>query len=174
MAPYTHGSVATVTVAAEPLTESAWTAFGWLPVDDTDPHDTVDLHFEWADPHLNYIAHAHDEVPHTPDGALVCEVMYRHDTHTQALLVTNCDAVVAVAPASLDFSAPADLEAIRAFRLRPGDCFVLHRGTWHWGPFPIGAAPVRLLNVQGRRYAEDNASVDLPARAGAGVIVELG
>jgi hypothetical protein len=33
---------------------------------------------------------------------------------------------------------------------------------------------VRLLNVQGRRYAEDNASIDLPARAGAGVIVELG
>ena len=48
--------------------------------------------------------------------------------------------------------------------LEPGETVVLHRGTWHWGPFPIrGAASVRLLNVQGRRYAEDNASVDLSA-----------
>ena len=56
---------------------------------------------------------------------------------------------------------------MRAFRLRPLDAFVLHRGTWHWGPFPLGGDPVQLLNVQGRRYAEDNASVDLPARTGS-------
>ena len=93
--------------------------------------------------------------------------MYRHDTHTQALMVMNCDAVVAVAPASLDFSDPADLDEIRAFVLHPLDCLVLHRGTWHWGPFPIGPDPVRLLNVQGRRYAEDNASVDLPGAPAA-------
>ena len=29
-----------------------------------------------------------------------------------------------------------------------------------------GAASVRLLNVQGRRYAEDNTSVDVTARTG--------
>jgi hypothetical protein len=39
----------------------------------------------------------------------------------------------------------------------------LARGTWHWGPFPLGDEPVRLLNVQGRRYAEDNDSVDIAA-----------
>jgi ureidoglycolate lyase len=162
-----------VTVTAGPLTADAWRPFGWLPVDDTDPADVVDLHFEWADPHLNFIAHAYDEVPHTPGGSPVCEVMYRHDTHTQALMVTNCAAVVAVAPASVDFSAPSDLDEIRAFVLHPGDCLVLHRGTWHWGPFPIGSDPVRLLNVQGRRYAEDNASVDLPGRTGGAVQVEI-
>ncbi len=68
---------------------------------------------------------------------------------------------------------PRDLDTLRAFVLKPLDCFVLHRGTWHWGPFPIERAPVRLLNVQGRRYAEDNASVDLPARAGAVVEVAV-
>ena len=41
---------------------------------------------------------------------------------------------------------------------------VLHRGTWHWGPFPVDADSVRLFNVQGLRYAEDNACVDLAAR----------
>ena len=50
---------------------------------------------------------------------------------------------------------PGDGE-LRQFRLRPLDAFVLHRGTWHWGPFPVGAPRVDMLNVQGLRYAEDN------------------
>jgi hypothetical protein len=40
---------------------------------------------------------------------------------------------------------------------------VLHRGTWHWGPYPLAAEAVRLFNVQGLRYREDNESVDLEA-----------
>jgi hypothetical protein len=38
---------------------------------------------------------------------------------------------------------------------------VLHKGTWHWGPFPVGRPSVSLLNLQGLRYAEDNDCVDL-------------
>jgi ureidoglycolate lyase len=88
--------------------------------------------------------------------------MYRHDTYTQSLTLLDATSVVAVAPADATFADPADLERIRAFVLEPGQTVVLHRGTWHWGPFPIrGATSVRLLNVQGRRYREDNASVDL-------------
>jgi hypothetical protein len=41
---------------------------------------------------------------------------------------------------------------------------VLHRGTWHWGPFPVDADSVRLFNVQGLRYAEDNTCIDLASR----------
>jgi ureidoglycolate hydrolase len=74
----------------------------------------------------------------------------------------DASSVIAVAPADTTFADPADLHAIRAFVVEPGETVVLHRGTWHWGPFPIrGASTVRLLNVQGRRYAEDNASIDL-------------
>jgi hypothetical protein len=73
-------------------------------------------------------------------------------------------AVIAVAPASVDFSDPNDGATIRVFRLEPLEPLVLHRGTWHWGPFPIAADAVRLFNVQGLRYAEDNACVDLAAR----------
>jgi ureidoglycolate hydrolase len=162
---------AMTTLVAEPLTATAWAPFGWLPVDDTDPTDGAHtLHYEWGDPHLNVIAHAADEIAHTERG-LVCDMMYRHDTHTQALMSLNCDAVVAVAPAAVDFTKPGDLATIRAFVLHPLDVLVLDQGTWHWGPFPLGDEPVRLLNVQGRRYAEDNASVDLAATAGTVVDV---
>ena len=156
-----------VRLQAESITAEGWAPFGWLPVPDTDPADgTHTLSFEWGDPHLNVIAHAFDEVDHTTNGA-VCAVMYRHLTHTQALMPINVAAIVAVAPAEIDFSEPAHLDAVRAFLVHPQDVFALHRGTWHWGPFPLSPEPVRLLNVQGLRYAEDNGDVDLAGATGA-------
>jgi len=153
-----------VTIEALPLTAAAWEPFGWLPVADTDPRDADhELEFAWGDPHVNVIAHTYDEIDHTGDGA-VCTVMFRHDTHTQTLMALNGPAIVAVAPAGVDFSDPAHLEAVRAFRLEVQDALVLARGTWHWGPFPVAEPVVRLFNVQGRRYAEDNASVSFPER----------
>jgi ureidoglycolate hydrolase len=163
-----------VTVTASTLTEETWAPFGWLPVPDTDPRDALHhLHFAWADPHLNVIAHAYDEIDHTDRGA-VCAVLYRHDTHTQALTPLNVASIVAVAPAEVDFSAPGHLDQLRAFALGPLDSFVLFAGTWHWGPFPLGHEPVQLLNVQGFRYLEDNAAVDLRARTGVTVEIVAG
>lgn len=161
------GAVRSIVLETGPLTDAAWEAFGWIPVDDTDPRDSgYTYEFLLGDPHVNVISHTADEVEHTDRGA-VCAVMYRHDTHTQTLMPLNVDSVVAVAAAELDFSDPAHLESVRAFRLRPLDRLALCRGTWHWGPFPVGREAVRMLNVQGKRYAEDNASVDLAATAGA-------
>jgi ureidoglycolate hydrolase len=154
------------TIAPEPLSAEGWAPFGWLPVPDTDPSDgTRTLHYEWGDPHLNVIAHTADEVEHTERG-LVCAGLYRHATHTQALMPINCDAVMAVAVPGTDFTAPGAIDGVRAFRLAPLEVFVLERSTWHWGPFPIGDEPVRLLNVQGLRYAEDNDFADLSALSG--------
>jgi ureidoglycolate hydrolase len=90
--------------------------------------------------------------------------MYRHDTHTQVLLALNGPSVLAVAPADADLSTEAGLDSVRAFRLEKLDAVVLHRGTWHWGPFPLGDEPVLLFNVQGLGYADDNASADLGAQ----------
>jgi ureidoglycolate hydrolase len=153
-------------VDAERVTADAWAPFGWLPRPDTDPADGEHtLRFEWDDAHLNTIEHTTDEIE-TTARELRCAVMYRHESHTQVLSPLDADSVVAVAPATTTFADPADLDAIRAFVLVPGETVVLHQGTWHWGPFPIrGATSVRLLNVQGRRYAEDNASVDLSSSA---------
>jgi ureidoglycolate hydrolase len=125
--------------------------------------------FEWADPHVNIIGHARAEVPET-DRGLRCEMLFRHDTHTQAIMSLDVPAVIAVAPADVDFSVAGDVDQIHVFRLQPLESFVLHRGTWHWGPFPVADEAVRLFNVQGLRYAEDNGSVDLAAK---GMAVEV-
>jgi ureidoglycolate hydrolase len=157
-------------VVVAPLSEDAWAPFGWLPVADTDPRDGEQrMTFEWVDPHVNLIGHARSEVPATKDG-LRCEMLYRHDTHTQSVMPLNVPAVIAVAPATTEFTDEGDAALIRAFRIEPLESLVLHRGTWHWGPFPIQGAEVRLFNVQGLRYAEDNRCVDL---AGKGLSVDV-
>lgn len=148
-------------IRAQPLTRAAFEPFGWLPVADTDPRDGERrLEFEWGDPHLNLISHGPEEVRRNGRG-LLCEAMFRHATHTQALLVLDVDAVMAVAPAGTEFEMPVDVEHVRAFYLRPLDSLVLTRGTWHWGPFPVGGRAVNLYNVQGKFYERDNDSVDL-------------
>jgi ureidoglycolate hydrolase len=152
-------------VETQPLTAAGWAPFGWIPVRDTDAADgTERLTFEWNDVHLNVISHAPEEISRT-DRGLLCDCLYRHDTHTQALLTLDVPSVIAVAPADVDFADPAAVDQVRAFLLQPLDYFVLHRGTWHWGPFPVGDRPVTLYNVQGLRYAEDNTMADLAAPA---------
>jgi ureidoglycolate hydrolase len=148
----------------EPLTEEAWSSFGWLPVADVDPRDGKEtMTFEWADAHVNLIGHARSEVPETPHG-LRCDMLFRHDTHTQALMPLNVPAVIVVAPSRVEFEQGTDAATVRAFRIEPLESLVLHQGTWHWGPFPMEGPEVRLFNVQGLRYAEDNRCVALASR----------
>jgi ureidoglycolate hydrolase len=159
-------------LVAGPVVAEAWAPFGWVPVPDTDPTDgSSRLEYEWADPHVNVISHAPDEVARR-DGGLLCDRMYRHDTHTQVLLALNGPSVLAVAPADADLSTEEGLDRVRAFRMEKLDAVVLHRGTWHWGPFPLGDEPVLLFNVQGLGYARDNASVDLASRGVQLLVVE--
>jgi ureidoglycolate hydrolase len=143
------------------LTAEAWAPFGWLPVADTDPDDGVGvLDFAWHDVHVNRIGHRRDEVPAVP-GGLRCQVLFRHATHTQVVMPLDVAAVVVVAPPRVGMLKPEDVDQVRAFMLPTLSAIVLHRGTWHWGPYPVGADSVELLNVQGLRYREDNACVDL-------------
>ena len=159
-------------VTAEPLQAVSWAPFGWVPVDDIDPSDGAKrLSYDAGDPHLNVIAHDLAELE-VVDGALRCTELFRHSRHTQALLVLNCNAVIAVAPADVIFSSPEDARHVRAFVLRPLDYFVLERGTWHWGPFPYDAPSVRLWNLQALGYIEDNDRADL-AQCGATVDVVI-
>jgi ureidoglycolate hydrolase len=150
-------------IRAVPLTEVGWAPFGWLPMRDTDPRDGQSrLEFAWDDVHLNIIAHFTDEIPHV-NGSLVCQRVFRHVTHTQAIMVLDNDALMVVAEPGTSLTAADELGALHAFHLRAKDAFVLHRGTWHWGPFPVSADEVTLYNVQGLRYAEDNECCDLTA-----------
>ncbi len=127
--------------------------------------------FAWNDVHVNIISHRRDEVPEVEWG-LRCEVMFRHATHTQTLMPLDDSAVIVVAPADRDPAQVIDQSQLRAFILPALSAVVLHQGTWHWGPYPVTADEVRLFNVQGLRYREDNQSVDLAA-AGAAVEVRL-
>ncbi len=155
------------------LTRDGWAPFGWLPVPDTDPSDGDHrLEFEWQDVHVNRIGHRRDEVPSVA-GGLRCEVLFRHATHTQVVMPLDVRAVVVVAPSGVAMRSPVDVGQVRAFVLETLEPIVLHRGTWHWGPYPIGADSVELFNVQGLRYAEDNDHVDLAA-LGAPVDVLVG
>jgi ureidoglycolate hydrolase len=159
-------------IEAQRLESAAWADYGWIPVADTDPRDgSSRLHFEWADAHLNLIGHSAEEVPYTARG-IVCEMLFRHLTHTQALLILNCPAVMVVAPPSAEFRSGGDADQLRAFVLQPLDSFVLHRGTWHWGPFPVSEPRVEMYNVQGLRYAEDNDCARL-GQIGASVEVRI-
>jgi ureidoglycolate hydrolase len=153
-------------IHAARLDPEAWAPFGWLPVADSDPLDqSFTYEFSWGDPHVNVISHAAAEIDHVGD-ALVCDRFYRHDTHTQTLLPLDVESIVAVAPPAVEFSSAADLDTVRAFVLEPLEGFALFRGTWHWGPFPVGPAPVHLWNVQGKRYAEDNRCAELEPQLG--------
>jgi len=157
-------------VEARKLTEGDWASFGWLPVPDTDPTDGVHrLEYEWGDPHLNIIGHTKSEIP-VIDGGLRCEMLYRHTTHTQVLMALDHSCVIAVARPGSVLEAGEGVGSIEAFVIEPLQPLVLHRGTWHWGPFPIRADEVRLLNVQGLRFAEDNEMLDL---AGRGLAVDV-
>lgn len=159
-------------VFARPLSQAAWEPFGWLPVADADPADGHrTLSFEWNDPHLNVIHHDTAEAAR-PDGALGCYRLFRHRTHTQALLAPDTRCVIAVAAGTTVFDAPAALSEIAAFVIEPGGAVVLHPGTWHWGPYALDGPRVTMLNLQGRGWPDDNTSQDL--RPLGAVIVRRG
>jgi ureidoglycolate hydrolase len=162
----------TLTVKAEPISVAAWEPFGQIPVDETEPVDPVHLEFKLADPHCNFIFHSFDEVRRTAVGP-VCDHLNRHDTATQTLMPMNGDAVVVVAPAEVDFSSPDHLETVRAFVLRRYEICNLAIGTWHWGPFPLEPGRLRLLNVQGKGFPNDNLVAHLARDLGAVVEVAI-
>ncbi len=149
-------------VTLEPIeaTIESFAPYGALPPDEGDGGPTADLEFLLNDGWVNFIGHSLDEID-VANGRLRCELLNRHDTHTQTLMPVSADAVVVVAPADHDFSQPEHFHAVRAFALPRLTCVHLHRGTWHWGPYPVDTNFVRMLNIQGRGYPDDNGIVQL-------------
>jgi ureidoglycolate hydrolase len=147
-----------VTLAPIAATRESFAPYGVLPPVEGDGNPTADLEFTLDDGWVNYIAHTLDEIE-VRDGRFVCDLLNRHDTHTQTLMPMSADAVVVVAPADADFTKAAHFDAVRAFALPAHTCVHLHRGTWHWGPYPVGAESVEIFNIQGRGYVNDNAIV---------------
>ena len=88
--------------------------FGVIPPEENDGNPTADLEFLWNDGAVNFIGHTLDELE-VVDGWLRCELLNRHDTHTQTLMPMSGDAIVVVAPGDVDFSEPAHFDTVRAF-----------------------------------------------------------
>jgi len=151
---------------AQPLTADGFAPFGVLPSDEGGPGPSADLVFTLADGWVNFIGHEASEVEHGPTGPR-CDHLNRHDTHTQTLLPMDGDALLVVAPPAATFADGADLDLVAAFVVPCLQPVHLHRGTWHWGPYPVSAPSVRLLNVQGRGWPSDNTVVQL------GVLLEI-
>ncbi|MCU1429655.1 MAG: ureidoglycolate hydrolase [Actinomycetia bacterium] len=161
-----------VALEPQPLTPAGFAPFGALPPDEGSG-PTADLEFLLDDGWVNYIGHTLDEVE-VVDGSLRCDVLNRHDTHTQTLMPVSGDAIIVVAPAECPMDASEHLETARAFVMRRYECAHLHRGTWHWGPYPLDADSVRIFNIQGRGYPTDNGVAALRADLGAVLDVPLG
>jgi ureidoglycolate hydrolase len=160
-----------VVLEAVPLTGDAFAPFGVLPPNEGE-EPTADLEFLLNDGWVNYIGHTLGEID-VVDGALRCDVLNRHDTHTQTLMPVSGDAVIVVAPAANPLANADDIAAARAFVMRRYDCAHLHRGTWHWGPYPIGADTVRIFNIQGRGYPTDNGVAALARDLGVVLDIQL-
>ena len=106
------------------------------------------------------------------DGRLRCELLNRHDTHTQTLMPMSGDALVVVAPADVDFSEPEHFDTVKAFVLPQHACVHLHRGTWHWGPYPVGARP-RCASSTSRRAAGRPTTASSELARDHGVVFEV-
>lgn len=150
------------TVLLDPIavTVESFAPYGVIPPVEGDGNPIADLEFTLDDGWVNFISHSRAEIE-VRAGRLVCELLNRHDTHTQTLMPMDADAIAVVAPPGADFSDPAHFDAVRAFMLPAHTCVHLHRGTWHWGPYPVGADSVRIFNIQGRGYVNDNGIVRL-------------
>lgn len=152
--------VRTIELTLEQPTRESFAAYGVIPPFEGDGNPTADLVFTRNDGWVNFIGHTLDEIE-VRAGRMRCELLNRHDTHTQTLMPMSGDALVVVAPAEVDFSQPEHLDTVKAFALAQHACVHLHRGTWHWGPYPVGTAEVRVFNIQASGWPTDNGIVEL-------------
>jgi ureidoglycolate lyase len=149
------------TVAAEPLTPTAFDPFGQVIA-------SGDMVMELRDGeefHLNVLSYDHQP--------LMCDHLNRHHRATQALIALGGrPTVVVVAPADVDLSTREHLSSVRAFLCDGTAGINLALGTWHWGPYPL-MDHVDLVNVQGRGFADDNEVAHLERDLGVVVRVTL-
>lgn len=102
-------------------------------------------------------------------GFLVCrkregvvKSLERHVRTPEILIALEGDSLICMAkPESV---VDIDLiEGIQAFRVRQGEAFVMHAGTWHWIPFPINQEESKFLVVFASGTEADDLEVrDLP------------
>ena len=95
-----------------------------------------------------------------PDGVPHCDWLARHLDQTQALTPIDGPIVVVLGPPGTDPTSETGFAALRAFVADIGEGLQIDEGVWHWAA-AVGRVPVRVANVQGHRWPEDNEIVSL-------------
>src|ERR1700694_207692 len=106
----------TIELRPEPATPESFAPYGVIPPFEGDGNPTASLVFTRNDAWVNFIGHTLAEIE-VRDGRLRCELLNRHDTHTQTLMPMSGDALVVVAPADVDFSKSEHLDTVKPFAL---------------------------------------------------------
>jgi ureidoglycolate hydrolase len=98
---------------------------------------------------------------HLCAGLLVCEhrravvsKLERHVKTAEILVALEGDSLLCVAAGAGEKDALAARAA--AFYVPQGEALVMHPGTWHWIPFPVGVAGSRFLVVFRKGTGEDD------------------
>ena len=140
------------------MTAEAFAPFGVLPPDEGDGHPTADLEFLLDDGWVNYIGHTLDEIEVRRRRVPLRAAQPARHAHADADADErrHGDRGRTRRGRLLD---AAHFDTVAAFLLPQHTCVHLHRGTWHWGPYPVGAAALRIFNIQGRGYPNDNTVV---------------
>lgn len=76
----------------------------------------------------------------------------------------TCEAFIPVAGQSLFVVAPPgqlDMAQARVFLLEPGSGILLHKGTWHWAPFPLTPTADFLLLLRRETVTQDIEMVEI-------------
>ena len=149
-------------VRAQPLSSEGFAPFGQVV-----GQDEVVLELRDDETfHLDVLSYDHQPLEFT--------VLNRHHRATQALIALNGKpTVVLVAPADVDFSDDAHLDALQAFLCDGSAGINLALGTWHAGPYPL-TDHVDLVNVQGRQVmANDVEEAHLDRDLGVKVTIAL-
>jgi ureidoglycolate hydrolase len=95
-----------------------------------------------------------------PDGVPCCEWLARHHDQTQALTPIDGPIVLVLVPAGIDPLGPEGQAAAAGFVAEIGQGIQLDEGVWHWAA-SVRRGSVRVANVQGHRWPEDNEIVSL-------------
>ena len=85
---------------------------------------------------------------------LTVDTMEFHTDTWEAFVSLDSDSCICVAPATA--SRQLDVDTLEAFRVPAGTMIYLHRGVWHYAPYPLGSPVLHsLVILPERTYAND-------------------
>ena len=83
----------------------------------------------------------------------------RHNDTPEAFIATAGHSLLVVGQPG-----PPDPARLQVFEMQAGQAVLLHRGTWHWAPYPLTETATFLLLLRAETADHDVEVFDIPAR----------